>query len=163
MLSCSIWFSAPSFWMGGGLESRWVGRMCGADGAVHGKIRLVRMYCIIIITTEDHNRVVLFHVHLNALFDSAHPNIFVLVFARQEIQNDTYIKIRSITTRRFKKSATSSKIGQYRANLISRTEFVSSVSYKFIPNTNLCFLIPCIYNATCHLRNCACYSTKDNR
>ena len=26
MLSCSIWFSAPSFWMGGGLESRCVGR-----------------------------------------------------------------------------------------------------------------------------------------
>ena len=22
MMSCSIWFSAPSFWMGGGLESR---------------------------------------------------------------------------------------------------------------------------------------------
>ena len=35
MLSCSIWFSAPSFWMGGGLESRWVGRVYGADGAVH--------------------------------------------------------------------------------------------------------------------------------
>ena len=34
MLSCSIWFSAPSFWMGGGLESRCVGRVCGADGAV---------------------------------------------------------------------------------------------------------------------------------
>jgi len=34
MLSCSIWFSAPSFWMGGGLESRWVGRVYGADGAV---------------------------------------------------------------------------------------------------------------------------------
>jgi len=27
MLSCSIWFSAPSFWMGGGLESRCVGRV----------------------------------------------------------------------------------------------------------------------------------------
>jgi len=27
MLSCNIWFSGPSFWMGGGLES-------GADGAV---------------------------------------------------------------------------------------------------------------------------------
>ena len=27
MLSCSIWFSAPSFWMGGGLESRCV--RCG--------------------------------------------------------------------------------------------------------------------------------------
>ena len=34
MLSCSIWFSAPSFWMGGGLESRCVGRVCGADVAV---------------------------------------------------------------------------------------------------------------------------------
>jgi hypothetical protein len=34
MLSFSIWFSAPSFWMGGGLESRCVGRVYGADGAV---------------------------------------------------------------------------------------------------------------------------------
>jgi len=32
--SCSIRFSAPSFWMGGGLESRCVGRVYGADGAV---------------------------------------------------------------------------------------------------------------------------------
>ena len=41
MLSCSIWFSAPSFWVGGGLESRCVGRVYGADGAVrrHGTIR----------------------------------------------------------------------------------------------------------------------------
>jgi len=36
-LSSSIWFSAPSFWMGGGLESRCVGRVYGADGAVHGR------------------------------------------------------------------------------------------------------------------------------
>ena len=35
MLSCSIWFSAPSFWMGGGLESRCVGRVCGVDSAAH--------------------------------------------------------------------------------------------------------------------------------
>ena len=34
MLSCSIWFSAPSFWMGGG-------RVYGVDGAVHGTIRTV--------------------------------------------------------------------------------------------------------------------------
>jgi len=33
MLSCSIWFSAPSFCMGGGLESSCVGRVYGADGA----------------------------------------------------------------------------------------------------------------------------------
>jgi len=35
MLSCSIWFFAQSFWMGDGLESRCVGRVDGADGAVH--------------------------------------------------------------------------------------------------------------------------------
>jgi len=35
MLSYSIWFSAPNFWMGGGLESRCAGRVCGADGARH--------------------------------------------------------------------------------------------------------------------------------
>jgi len=34
MLSCSIWFSAPSFWKGGGLESGRVGCVCGADGDV---------------------------------------------------------------------------------------------------------------------------------
>jgi len=34
MLSRSIWFSAPSLWMGGGLESRRVGHVYGADGAV---------------------------------------------------------------------------------------------------------------------------------
>ena len=33
MLIWSIWFSAPSFWMGGGLESRCVGRVYGADCA----------------------------------------------------------------------------------------------------------------------------------
>ena len=34
MLSCSVGFSAPSFWMGGGLESRCVGRVYGADVAL---------------------------------------------------------------------------------------------------------------------------------
>jgi len=34
MLSCSILFFAPSFWMGGGFDSRCVGRVYGADGAV---------------------------------------------------------------------------------------------------------------------------------
>jgi len=46
MLSCSIWFSAPSFWKGGSLESRCVGHVYGADGAVarqhpHRTIRTV--------------------------------------------------------------------------------------------------------------------------
>jgi len=33
MLSCSVRFSAPSLWLGGGLESRCVGRVYGVDGA----------------------------------------------------------------------------------------------------------------------------------
>jgi len=33
VLSCSVWISAPSFWMGGGLESRCIGCVYGADGA----------------------------------------------------------------------------------------------------------------------------------
>ena len=37
MLSCSIWFSAPSFWKGGGLESRCVGRVYGADADVKSR------------------------------------------------------------------------------------------------------------------------------
>jgi hypothetical protein len=37
MLNCSILFPAPSCWMGGGLESRCVGRVCGADVAVQNQ------------------------------------------------------------------------------------------------------------------------------
>ena len=50
MLSCSIWFSAPSFWMGGGLESRCVGRVYGADGAVHGTIRHAATQHLMLLT-----------------------------------------------------------------------------------------------------------------
>ena len=96
----------------------------------------------------------LFHAHFNTLFYSAHHTIFVLVSALQKIQIENYIKMRSVTTRRFKKSATfkqndliSSKSGQYRGNLISRIEFVSSVSYKFLPNTQIPY---CLY-LRCHL------------
>ena len=35
MLSCSTWLSAPSFWIGSGLDSRCVGRVYGADAALH--------------------------------------------------------------------------------------------------------------------------------
>jgi len=38
MLSCSIRFSAPSSWMGGGLESCCVGRVYGADGAMRNHL-----------------------------------------------------------------------------------------------------------------------------
>jgi len=90
------------------------------------------------------NACVLFHARFNAPLYSAHHKIFVLVSTLQKTQYETYIKMRSGTTRKFKKSATfkqggliSSKFGQDRVNLISRIEFVSSVSYKFLPNTHL--------------------------
>ena len=54
MLSCSIWFSAPSFWMGGGLESRCVGRVYGGDGAVRTTQRLSRPPPIHKLGAEKH-------------------------------------------------------------------------------------------------------------
>ena len=50
MLSCSIWFSAPSFWMGGGFESPCVGRVYGARS--HVTIRTAhRTYAAALKTT----------------------------------------------------------------------------------------------------------------
>ena len=43
-----------------------------------------------------------FHAHFNALFYSEHPNIFILVSVLQKIQNETYIKMRCVATRRLK-------------------------------------------------------------
>ena len=72
--------------------------------------------------------------------------------------------MRSFTTGRFKKSATfkkevliSSKIGQYRVNLISRIRFVSLASYKFLPHTHtgssllLAFTLPLATSVTVHV------------
>jgi hypothetical protein len=96
-----------------------------------------------------------FHAHFNALLYSVHPNIFVLLPKLQKIRNETYFKMRSVTTRRLKKSAAvkkedviSSKIGKYRANLFSRIEFVSTVSYKFLPHTNLYFILLLAFTMT---------------
>jgi hypothetical protein len=50
------------------------------------------------------NACVSFHAHFSALFYSAHLNVFVLVSSLQKIQYETYIKMRSVTTQRFKKS-----------------------------------------------------------
>ena len=54
MLSCSIWFSAPSFWMEGGLESRCVGHVYSADGAVYGTIRTVHTTYAAALKTTIH-------------------------------------------------------------------------------------------------------------
>ena len=54
MLSCSIWFSAPSLWMGGGLDSRCVGCVNGVDGAVHGTIRTINTTYAAAVKTTTH-------------------------------------------------------------------------------------------------------------
>jgi len=54
MLSCSVWFSAPSFWMGGSLESRCVGCVYGADGARPGTIRTVNTTYAAALKTTTH-------------------------------------------------------------------------------------------------------------
>ena len=64
------------------------------------------MYCIVI---EDYDAYEVLHAHYNALFYSAHHDIIVFESALQKIQNETYIKMRSVTKRRFKKSATIKK------------------------------------------------------
>ena len=86
----------------------------------------------------------LFHAYFNAQFYSAYHKIFVLISALHKIQTENYIKMRSVTTRRFKISVSfkqedliCSKSGQYRVNFISRIDFFSSVSYKFLSNTHL--------------------------
>ena len=55
MLSCSIWFSAPSFWIGGGLESRCVGHVRGADVAVQHPHHTHDLHsgCVCCISTSD--------------------------------------------------------------------------------------------------------------
>jgi hypothetical protein len=56
MLSCSLWFSAPSFWVGGGLESRSVVRVYGADGTARsrGTIRTVHTTYTAALKTTTH-------------------------------------------------------------------------------------------------------------
>jgi len=101
-----------------------------------------------------------YHAHCNDLFCSAQCSCICTA----KTQNETYIKMRNVTKRRLKISATVkkedfnfSKIGQYRANLISRKEFVSTVSYKFLPNTHTCsslllaFTMPLAISVTVHV------------
>jgi hypothetical protein len=89
----------------------------------------------------------LLHANSNALFYSEHHKIVVLVSALQEIQNETSkweVSLHEDLKNQLhtkKENLISSKIEQYMVNLISRIEFVSSVSYKFLLNTNLYVLL----------------------
>jgi len=51
MLSCSMWFSAPSFWMGGDLERRCVGHVDGAH-RVFGWVMVLRATAWVVFTVQ---------------------------------------------------------------------------------------------------------------
>jgi len=67
MLSCSIWFSAPSFWMGGGLESHCVGRVYGANGDVLGSNQQQLEVCTLPFFYIALNNTPAIHRHANLL------------------------------------------------------------------------------------------------
>jgi hypothetical protein len=71
-----------------------------------------------------------FYAQFSALFDSVHPNVFVLVSVLQKIQNETYIKMRSVTSRKLETSATIKKRSS------SRQEF-DSIGLTWFRDSNM--------------------------
>jgi len=67
MLSCSTWFSAPSFWIGGGLESRCRGRVNAAalETTTQSKNSVQKtIYCNSTSNAPDDGRMYPKHVEL---------------------------------------------------------------------------------------------------
>jgi hypothetical protein len=78
-----------------------------------------------------------FHSKFNALFYSAHPNIFVFIDILKNVQKDTYIKLRSthLNTRRTniieKETFIRNTMKRLEENQIDKFEFIQILSYKF--------------------------------
>lgn len=80
-----------------------------------------------------------FHSKINAMFYSAHPNIYQFINILLNIQCETYIKIRSvhiINSRncvKEKEKEISHQMQLFQSNTISRFEYVQCLSHKFLP------------------------------
>jgi len=80
-----------------------------------------------------------FHSKLNALFYSAHHNIFVFLDVLKNIKKDTYIKLRSthLNTRRTniieKETFIRNAMKRLKENQIDKLEFIQILSYLFLP------------------------------
>jgi len=80
-----------------------------------------------------------FHSKFNALFYSAHPNIFIFINVLKNIQKDTYIKLRSthFNTRGTniieKETCISNAMKRLEENQIENLEFIQILSYKILP------------------------------
>jgi hypothetical protein len=103
---------------------------------------LVRMYCINI---EDHKRMWVIPCPLQCTILRCVSQYFCsYICTAKNTEWDLHQNEKCHHTKILKKSATlkkedliSTKIGACKVNLISRIEFVSSVSYQFQPNTHL--------------------------
>lgn len=80
-----------------------------------------------------------FHSKINAMFYSAHPNIYQFINILLNIQCETYIKIRSvhiINSRnciKEKEKEIGHQMQLFQSNTISRFEYVQCLSHKFLP------------------------------
>jgi len=97
---------------------------------------------------------------LQVAYSSQFSDIGCVSVASQvtEGQDITYIPV-SV----FRYDSCEPKIGRDKGNLISRTEFVTLVSYNFLPNRDFYFLITFIFDAMCRFCICVYHGTKDNR
>jgi len=121
----------------------------------NSSVCVVRMICPII---EDHKRMWAFPCLFQYHISQCASEYFCFFIRTTKIQNEVYIKMRSVTTRRFKRLQSKKRISfsqrfEYRNNLISRVEFVSSVSFTFLPNSSLllAFTMPLATSATVHI------------
>ena len=80
-----------------------------------------------------------FHLHLNASFYLAHPNIFVLFDILQEVQYNAYTKIIDIAKQKRRANAIKKEaevvilMMQRDIGKLSHLDFVRCIFYKFLP------------------------------
>ena len=105
-------------------------------------LRLCGQHMIITWFEQQYYACESYHSHLRNTYTAAHPNIFVYVTGRQQIQNDVYI-IDFVLLVRTPYCSTKHDIEKrlfvqkynnlYHAQSITRLEYLRHVSYKFLP------------------------------
>ena len=136
--------------------------------SIYSSASVVRMICLI---TEDHKRTWAIPCPFQCPISQWEIRMLLFLYLHWIFQNEAYIKMRSVTTRRLKKPHSRKRIYspqklEYRSNLNSRIEFVSSVSFTFLTNNSLMlsFTKPLATSVTVHIvaqnnRHYACQTT----
>ena len=81
-----------------------------------------------------------FHRHLNNCFKNPHPNIYAFGSELLTLQEDVYVKLRSVHSERNPRSASRLKQEEikdicmrFRSGQIRRADYMRSISFKFLP------------------------------